>query len=119
MAPIEIEDVSKMSHPSRNIGVLLILGITASITHAAEQGILRAISTDAAYITIDEGRYRAAPQLSINNLGTGLNELNYAVPGQPVRFTLDPQRRISELWLYPARADERQRLGINLGEDGQ
>jgi hypothetical protein len=101
------------------IAALLTLGTVMGISHAAELGILRAIAADASYLTIDEGRYRPSTQLRINNLGTGLNELHAAVPGQPVRFTLDPQGQINELWLYPPRADERQRMGINLGEGEQ
>ena len=97
---------------------LLLLTLAAN-SHAAEQGVLRAISSDAKQITIDEGRYLVSPQLRINNLGSGLNSLNYAKTGQPVRFTLTSQGEISELWLYPLRADERQSMGIRLGEEQQ
>ncbi len=86
---------------------------------SAEQGVVRAIDTAAAVLTIDEGRFHSSPTLRINNLGKGLNELSYARVGQPVRYTLDSAGRISELWLYPLRADERQRQGIQLGDEEQ
>ncbi|MCW8917797.1 MAG: hypothetical protein OQL08_03160 [Gammaproteobacteria bacterium] len=97
----------------------LLLALLAGDGVAAELGVLRAITADGAQLTIDEGRYRASPAIRLNNLGAGLNNINDAVVGQPVRFTLDSQGRIDELWLYPSRADERQRLGIQLGAEGQ
>ena len=104
--------------PFNKIAIMLLL-VLSGTSHAAEQGVMRAISIDAKQITIDEGRYLVSPQLRINNLGSGLNSLNYAKIGQPVRFTLTSQGEISELWLYPLRADERQSMGIRLGEEQQ
>lgn len=102
----------------KSVTCLCLLLATGS-GYAAEQGVLRALSADASQLTIDEGNYRPGPAMRINNLGSGLNSLSYAVPGQPVRFTLDAQGQINELWLYPLRADERQRMGIKLGEEQQ
>ena len=99
--------------------LLLALSAITGSSYAAEQGVLRFINTDDSQLTIDEGRYRPSPAMRINNLGSGLNTLSDAVIGQPVRFTLNPNGQISELWLYPLRADERQRMGIQLGENQQ
>lgn len=99
--------------------IALLLVTLSGAVHAAEQGVLRAISHDERQITIDEGRYRISADLHVNNLGSGLNSLNYAAIGQPVRFTLNSEGEISELWLYPTRADERQRMGIELEEEQQ
>jgi hypothetical protein len=55
--------------------VLLLLDATACIRNVTEQGVLRTISADASRLTIDEGHYRPAPTLLINNLGRVLNEL--------------------------------------------
>ena len=99
--------------------IALLLVTLSGASHAAEQGVLRAISSDTKQITIDEGRYRTSAQLHINNLASGLNALSYARIGQPVRFTLTSRGEISELWLYPLRADERQSMGIKLGEEEQ
>ena len=97
----------------------LYLLLATGSSYAAEQGVLRALNADASQLTIDEGRYRPSPTMRINSLGNRLNSLSYAVPGQPVRFTLNAQGQINELWLYPLRADERQRMGIRLGEEQQ
>lgn len=97
----------------------LLLALLAGNGVAAEPGVLRAITADGTQLTIDEGRYRVSPAIRLNNLGAGLNDIDDAVVGQPVRFTLDSQGHIDELWLYPSRADERQRLGIKLGGEGQ
>lgn len=98
---------------------LLLSGLICSNAFGAELGILRAIADDASVLTIDEGRYRPSATLKVNNLAQGLNELSSARVGQPVRFTLDKQGQLEEIWLYPLHADERKQLGINLGDERQ
>ena len=101
----------------RIIAVVVGVGLCGAAI-SAEQGILRVVDADHGVLTIDELALHTSPQLRVNNLGTGLNELGYAIVGQPVRYTLDTQGRIDELWLYPLRADDRQRLGVHLeGEE--
>ena len=97
----------------------MVLMLLTAVAQAAEQGVIRGLDNGNQYLTIDEMRYSLSPALHINNLGEGLNSIEYAIIGQPVRFTLDNTGRIDELWLYPPHAAERDKLGIRLGDERQ
>ena len=94
-----------------------ILALTAGTASAAPElaGFIRGVDPESRTLWIDETRYRFPGDSSIRNLAGGTDKAFDLAAGQPVRYSLTPDGKLSELWVIPA--DSRKQDKLNLRGD--
>ena len=90
----------------------LVAGAFPVYAEPVTEGVIREVNRGTQQIRIDERRYRLTAGTRIRNYIGGTDHLWSLKPGQPVRYSVAPDKTIGELWVLPADTRELERLKL-------
>lgn len=97
---------------SRTLRGLTLLCLLVGMSPLAAEpdliGVLRGIELEQGFLRVDEQRYALASDVNVRNFD-GSDSLQALRKGQPLRYSLDANGQIRELWAYPS--DSRKQKG--------
>jgi len=98
------------------ITTLLAVSATIAASETGE-GVIRGIDRNNNSLTIDEMTYSGLYTTLITGLGDGSSQLRQLQIGDPVRFELDINGKLRQLWVYPRNSEARAEHGYGSDEN--